>query len=360
MDVKAVASRAGQTVPGKVGRKFLEDQAPNWAVLIAWNALFAFFPILLLFLSLLGLIFGGRSTASFLITVVNTIQDPDAQVQFKQLLTTAHRASGIFFVVGVIGLVWSGSALFGVMDQVFAYLYHTKQRPFIPQKLMAVGMVLLFTALAGIAVLSSSVLPALHNIPFLPRFMQNAFSLVIQVVVGVVAGTILYLAIYYVVPNRRQQLSRVWPGALAAGVLFEIVTLIFPLYLSLTHTGSQYGKTFGLFFIILTFFFFFGLITMVGAEVNSVIYPVPVEQPFSASKPGETAGIAPPGSGPEAERPTPLRRRPAPDGRRAREPELGAMHQPNGSPPKTKVGPVSLLLSAALGFIVGRSSRGAR
>src|SRR5919202_5793696 len=103
MDVKAMASRAGQTVPGKVGRKFLEDQAPNWAVLIAWNALFAFFPILLLFLSLLGLIFGGKRTGSFVTQIVATLP-PDSQGEIIKVLNGAHRASGIFFVVGVIGL----------------------------------------------------------------------------------------------------------------------------------------------------------------------------------------------------------------------------------------------------------------
>ena len=34
------------SVPGRVIRKFLEDQAPNWAIIIAWNGLFAMFPII--------------------------------------------------------------------------------------------------------------------------------------------------------------------------------------------------------------------------------------------------------------------------------------------------------------------------
>ena len=42
------------SVPGRVIRKFLEDQAPNWAALIAWNALLAMFPIVIFAASLLG------------------------------------------------------------------------------------------------------------------------------------------------------------------------------------------------------------------------------------------------------------------------------------------------------------------
>src|SRR6266436_3705424 len=46
--------RLMDAVPGRVIRKFLEDQAPNWAALIAWNALLALFPIVLFAASLLG------------------------------------------------------------------------------------------------------------------------------------------------------------------------------------------------------------------------------------------------------------------------------------------------------------------
>src|SRR5205085_10217376 len=48
--------RLMESVPGRVIRKFLEDQAPNWAALIAWNALLAMFPIVIFAASLLGLV----------------------------------------------------------------------------------------------------------------------------------------------------------------------------------------------------------------------------------------------------------------------------------------------------------------
>src|ERR1700716_1179049 len=60
--------RLMETVPGRVIRKFLEDQAPNWAVLIAWNALFAMFPIVVFAASLLGFalrFFGGANIAVY-------------------------------------------------------------------------------------------------------------------------------------------------------------------------------------------------------------------------------------------------------------------------------------------------------
>ncbi len=290
--MSGLIKRLMQSVPGRVAIKFGEDQAPNWAALIAWNALFAMFPIVLFAASLLGIalhLFGVTSDKIYSVAF-SVIPDPDVQHQVVSAVTGVKSQTGLLFVVGLIGLLWGGSALFGTMEQAFAVIYHTKPRDFLPQKLVSFGMVLLFTLLAGLAVASSSLLPALKNIPNLPGFLTSGVAaFMLQLIVGVLAGLILFLAIYYVIPNRRQKISKVWPGALVAGILFEAISLVFPLYLELNKGINQYGKTFGLFFILMTFFFFIGLITMVGVEVNSVLYPVELEQPTR----GETVTAAP-------------------------------------------------------------------
>jgi YihY family inner membrane protein len=184
------------------------------------------------------------------------------------------------------------------MEQAFAVIYHTKPRDFIRQKLIAFGMVFLFTVLVGIAVATSAVLPALKQIPNIPSFLYSgAAAYILQVIVGITAGFLLFGGWYYVIPNRKQQFRKVIPGALVAAVLFELITLLFPLYISLNNGINQYGKTFGLFFVLMTFFFFLGLITMIGVEVNSVIYPVPIDLPGK-----DSLAVAAPESGPEGER----------------------------------------------------------
>lgn len=280
------------SLPGRVVMKFIEDQSPNWAALIAWNALFAMFPIVLFAAALLGIalhLFGVTSDRIYS-TAFNLIPDPDVQHQVVGAVTGVKSQTGLLFVVGLVGLLWGGSALFGTMEQAFAVIYHTKPRDFLPQKLLSFAMVLVFTLLAGLSVLTSSILPALKNIPNLPGFLTSgAAAFMLQVAVGLVSGFVLFLTIYYVIPNCKQTVKKVWPGALVAGALFELVSLVFPLYLEINKGIGQYGKVFGLFFVLMTFFFFLGLITMVGVEVNSVLYPVDVHQPLR----GETVTAAP-------------------------------------------------------------------
>ena len=269
--------------PGRLYAKLGEDNAFKWAVVIAWNFLQSLFPIVLVMAAVLGLLLGrlgvGSQSAVYR-TVLSIIPDPAAQQQALGALSLFHQKSGVFFLVGFAGLVWSGSGLFRTMEQAFAVIYHTRQRPLLQGVLMSVGMVLLLTVLGGLMLVSTTLLGLLNQLPVLPSLLANGVAaFVLQAVIGAAAGLLLFLAFYLVVPNRRQSLRKAWPGALAAGLLFEAISLVFPLYLRLTGTAATYGKTFGLLFLLMLYFYFLGIVTMVGAEVNALLYPVPVEQP---------------------------------------------------------------------------------
>jgi len=330
--------RLMDAVPGRVIRKFLEDQAPNWAVLIAWNALFAMFPIVIFAASLLGIVLQlfGQANLTVYSTIFTAVPDSQALLD---AVSTVKSQSGVLFIVGLVLLLWGGSALFGVMEQAFAVIYHTKPRDFVRQKLIAFGMVFLFTILVGVAVATSALLPALKHIPNIPEFLYSgAAAFILQVLVGITAGILLFGSMYYVIPNRKQQLAKVIPGALVAGVLFELITLLFPLYISLNNGINQYGKTFGLFFVLMTFFFFLGIITMIGIEVNSVIHPVPIDLPGK-----DAHAVAAPKSGPEGER-----RRVSPNGQ---QPNTG-----HGIPARAALG--LAVVASVVGVLLGRRSAG--
>jgi membrane protein len=273
--------RPMESVPGRVISKFLADQAPNWAALIAWNALLALFPIVLFAASLLGYalrLFGEANDAVYK-TIFSVIpNDSGQQTEIIKAVSGVKSQSGLLLIVGLVGLLWGGSALFGIMEQAFAVIYHTKPRDFLPQKLISVGMVFLFTILVGIAVATSSLLPALKQIPNIPPVLYSGVAaFILQVLVGIIAGFLLFGTMYYVIPNRKQEFRKVIPGALVSGILFELITLVFPLYISLNRGLNQYGATFGLLFVLMTFLFFLGLVTMIGVELNSVLYPEEVE-----------------------------------------------------------------------------------
>src|SRR5437899_10013125 len=337
-----------ESLPGRVIRKFLEDQAPNWAALIAWNALFAMFPIVIFAASILGYalrLFGQANDAVYKTIFTAIPGDPKQQEELLKAVSGVKSHSGLLFIVGLAGLLLGGSALFGVMEQAFAVIYHTRPRDFVRQKLIAFGMVFLFTILVGVAVATSAILPALKQIPDIPVFLYSgAAAFILQVIVGTIAGFLLFGSMYYVIPNRKQQFRKIVPGALIAGILFEVITLLFPLYLELNKGLNQYGKTFGLLFVLMTFFFFLGLITMIGVEVNSVIYPVPIALPGKDSH-----AVAAPESGPEGER------KPWASGQQGgRAPNGKARDSRRGIPARAALG--MAVVASFVGLLLGRRS----
>lgn len=335
------------SVPGRVVGKFLEDQAPNWAALIAWNMLFAMFPMVLFTASILGFalrIFGQANDKVYTI-IFSAIPDPKQQGELITAVSKVKSASGLLFIVGLLLLLWGGSALFGVMEQAFAVIYHTRPRDFIQQKLLSFAMVLVFTVLVGIALIGSTIAGALNsirNIPGIPSFFYSSASAVLPIIVGVVAGFLLFLTIYYVIPNRKQQFHKVLPGAILSGVLFEAITLLFPLYLNINRGIGQYGATFGLLFILMTFFFFVGLITMAGVELNSVLYPVAIEQPLQ----GEILTAAPKTAGD-------ARRR---DMSSATKPSVNGAAGPVRTGIRTRTALLMAAGASVIGVLVGRRS----
>src|SRR5690348_5363724 len=116
--------RLMDSAPGRVIRKFLEDQAPNWAALIAWNALFAMFPIVIFAASLLGFVLRlfGQANDRVYSTIFTAI--PGDPRPMLDAVSSVKSQSGVLFIVGLVGLLWGGSALFGAIEQAFAVIYH--------------------------------------------------------------------------------------------------------------------------------------------------------------------------------------------------------------------------------------------
>ena len=296
-----LAGWASRTFPGRVARKTVEDNVPSQAVLIAWSSLQTIFPIALALAAILGLVLGsvGVGSSGVYETVAALVPDPATRAQVLDALNLVETQTGLFAILALAGFLWSASSLFGAMEQTFDVVFHVPARPFVRQKLMAVLMMLVFTVLAGVAIVSSSLLPLVDQLPGLSsiRLTHPPLSYGTQFVIGSASGFLLFFAIYYVVPNRRQDVRRVWPGAVVAGVGFEILSLVFPIYLSIAGRGmNQYGRTFGLLFILMAFFYFVGLLTLLGLEINAVLYPVAIPQPDrpaalspAASGPGEPA-----------------------------------------------------------------------
>jgi len=55
--------------------------------------------------------------------------------------------TGLLSIIGVLGVLWGGSNVGGAISTVFQPIFHVKGRSFLVEKLIDVGMIIVFTAL---------------------------------------------------------------------------------------------------------------------------------------------------------------------------------------------------------------------
>lgn len=203
-------------------------------------------------------------------------------------ISSVKQHSGVFAILALLSFLWASSSLFGCLEQVMADVYGITTRNFVAQKLVAFGMMLLFCILVVAAVGGTTLTAFLRQLkpPSVPRWIvEGTTGPVLSAVVGVAGGLILFFVIFWVLPNRRFPPHHALPGAVLSGVMFYVLTLVFPLYLRLNSGINQYGSQFAFLFTLLFFFHFLGLITVLGIEVNAVLFPLPPEPHAAAAAP---------------------------------------------------------------------------
>lgn len=243
--------------------EYANSQASNYASVIAFNAFMTMFPLILGLLAVLGIVLRN---AAFAKRVAATVIGIFPGTESLNLVASLPHYAGVFGVVSILGLLWTGTNLFAALEFALDRVYDVRQRDLIPQRLMGLGMLLVFLAALLLAIGASALVAVLPFIPF------------VGVVVGAIVISALLMLVYRVVPNHPQRWREIWPGAVLAGCAIELLTLVWPLYPKIVHSFTAYGKTFGLFLVLATWLYLLSALMLLGAVFNELKlqrHPVP-------------------------------------------------------------------------------------
>ena len=256
--------------------KFANDWSMNLASMLAYNLITTIFPILLLILSIAGMVLHalfvthlGDLSAAISADLPLPLR---GYIDVNGLLRSLIEITGPLAVVSLVTLLWIGSNLFTNMENAFSIIFRTPGRPIVAQRLMALAMVLVLTALLPTSLGAASFVTA-GSAEF-TRFLPWPLGLVLSIVgplTSLAVLWVLFLAIYMVVPNFRVRFRDTWPGALTAAILFGIFEVIFPLYFTVFLNGNtRYGAAGATLLVVIVWLWIFALITILGAQINAV------------------------------------------------------------------------------------------
>lgn len=260
--------------------EFFQDNCSQMAAAISYYVLFSLFPLLIFLVGVMGLLLQDSKLQE---DIIDAVLDfiPLSETEGRDDVTNAVQdvagvGSGALGLLGLVGMAWSGSNMFGIIRRSINTAFDLEQgRPLVQQKLLDLAMVagLGLFFLASIAATTflrvvrdrSEDIPHLGDVADRAGFVWDAASFLLPMALSFAAFAVLY----WIVPATRVRLRDVWAGALVAAFLFEAAKIGFSIYL---ENFSSYDLVYGSLGAVVAFLFWVYLganILLFGAEVAS-------------------------------------------------------------------------------------------
>jgi membrane protein len=263
------------TVPGRLKmlwNKVSKDNLGVLAAIVAWNTLTSLVPIVIGLVAISGFILKGNSSMQHSVVkhLSSALKGVLSPADLNHMVQTTVNHPGLLGIIGLIGVLWGGSNIGGAISTAFQAVFETAGRNFIKEKLLDIGMIIVMTILMIVIIVGTTAGSIVNR--FASNFpLSGATTFVVGVAISIVAGFLLFSAIYLAFPNAKPRLkfSNVWRGALVAAVLFEALTFIWPLYAKFAHF-NRYGAVLFPILVLTAWIYFFSVILVVGAEFVAI------------------------------------------------------------------------------------------
>jgi membrane protein len=257
--------------------EFQDDNLTDWAAALTYYGVLAIFPALLVLVSVLGLI--GTSATQPLIDNIDSVAPGPA----KQIFTNAihniqdsQGAAGVFFVIGLLGALWSASGYVGAFMRASNAIYDIEEgRPIWKTLPMRVGLTVLLmvmTAVTAIGVtVSGGLAKQVGKTIGVGSTAVDVWNLAKWPVLLLIVG-LMFAILYWAAPNVKQPSFKwITPGGVLAVVGWVIASLAFAFYVA---NFSSYNKTYGALagpIVFLVWLWISNIVILLGAELNAEI-----------------------------------------------------------------------------------------
>lgn len=247
--------------PVAVVKKFGDDQAGSLAALIAYYGFFSLFPLLLVFVTVLGFVLQGNAELQQRILDSALAEFPVIGTELGQNVG-AVQGSGLALVVGLAGALWGGlgvmSSAQNAMNEVWNVPF-TRRPNVMARTARSLGLLLVL----GGGVILTTALASLGGAVAGSGPFALAGSLLVN--------TGLFLLAFRVLTSAPVGWRDLWPGALVAGAAWTGLQALGSFYVQRQLRGASdvYG-TFATVIGLLSWLYLAAQVTLLAAEVNVV------------------------------------------------------------------------------------------
>ena len=257
----------------RTAKELSEDDVSHMAAGVAYYALFSIFPLLLGLIAVMGFFLEPDQVEARVQDMTSGFL-PGSEQLVADNISAVIGFRGALGVFSLLGLLWSGSAMFGALNRAInrAWDIHTDRPIYINkprQLLMAMSVGALFTiSLSSAAVVRTSEDLERLDIPVLSLFAHTAGQIALQVI-SLSLMIVIFLMIYKFMPNTKTYWKYVWPGAITGALLFELAKNLFIVYLGRWASYQNVYGSIAPVIVLLLWAYVSSLILLLGAEISS-------------------------------------------------------------------------------------------
>ncbi len=241
---------------------------------LAFLGLLALFPFLVLLTTLAGWIGQGELGAEFIKLLVNHLPPAAMEAIRPRIEELQAGPPKDLVTLAIFGTIWTASSALEGIRTVLNRAYHVSTPPaYWFRRLLSIGQLLVFTFVIMLGMLVLVLVPlAFHKLENLIgidlNFKENPDLSNILIALSFMVLLFVVAQLYYILPNIKQSLRSVLPGAIVTVFLWTIAAWLFSMYLSkFDQVNLIYGSLGGIIATLL-FFYINNIIFIFGAEFN--------------------------------------------------------------------------------------------
>ena len=285
----------------RTAQEFAADRCTQLAAAIAYYVLFSIFPLAILLVSISGLLLTDdrlRADVVDEIFLALPLSEDEGRDNLESAVDGIATGFSLIGLVAILGLVWSATVMMGSIRQALNQVWGVSHRyPLLKGKLLDLTLVFSVGVLISASIGATVLLQVARNLS--DRLSDALGPLGVGASGAVEVAAILvpllisfgtFAALYKYVPRVGTHFRHVWPGALLAAVLFELLKNGFAIYLRYFGDYDAIYGSLGAVIIFLFFVYLSAVAMLIGAEMAA-------EWP-RVSHGHYDAGVAPVGAGP--------------------------------------------------------------
>jgi membrane protein len=256
--------------------EWLADGASRLAAALAYYTIFSLAPLLIFVIAIAGAFFGEGAARQEILSQLDDLLGPQGATYVGTLLDSASKPSSSLIAAsaGFVVLLFGATSAFAQLQEALNIIWDVTPRRggisyFFRKRLLSFSLVLVIGFLLLVSlVLSAAIAVAGKFISgVLPAYLVLAS--ILNVILSFTITTLLFAAIYRILPDAQVRWRDVIWGAVVASLLFSISRYLIGLYLGHGAVGSIYGAA-GSFVIILMWIYLSAQILFFGAEFAQV------------------------------------------------------------------------------------------